>query len=65
MYRDLIMKLAPKHNPVHVEAWMRLEHDTLDCLSPSMFRHEVAIACACIDQSGQQATAELTRSMGL
>jgi hypothetical protein len=65
MYRELIKSIAPSFNPAHVEAWMRLEHDTLDCLSPRKFRSEVRVACQCIEQSTQEQTLELVRSMGL
>lgn len=37
------------YDPRHVEAWMRLECNTLDWLSRERFEREVAIACDCID----------------
>ena len=36
-------------SPVLIEAWMRLEHGTLDALSPSAFAEEARIAVACVD----------------
>ena len=48
-YSDRIRKLAPRHDPRLVEAWMRLERGTLDSLSPGQFRAEVRIACQCIN----------------
>mgnify|MGYP001616081652 CR=1 FL=1 len=35
-------------DPRHVEAWMRLEHPTLDSLSRAQFTAEVEIALQCI-----------------
>lgn len=37
------------YDPRHVEAWMRIEHGTLDALTRERFAAEVAIACDCID----------------
>ena len=52
-------------NPRHVEAWMRLEHPTLDGLSRSRFRDEVEVAIACIDRAGDDRSESLARSFGL
>ena len=30
-------------DPIHVECWMRVEHGTLDALSPAAFEREVEI----------------------
>ena len=49
----------------HVEAWMRLENVTLDGLSPSQFRGEVAFALRNVDASTPAENAALARSMGL
>ncbi len=65
MYQELIRQFAPAANPRHVEAWMRIEHPTLDHLSRDMFRHEVAIAVDCIGQAGVDQSEALSRSMGL
>ncbi len=49
----------------HVEGWMRLEHSTLDGLSPSRFAAEVAAAIACMDEAGSEQSKALARSWGL
>jgi len=48
-YGTQIRQLAPSHDPRHVEAYMRLEHGTLDRLSPRQFAADVKMAVACID----------------
>ena len=35
-------------DPAHIEAWMRVEHGTLDALSPAQFRAEVLVAIDCV-----------------
>ena len=54
MYRNLIRESAARHgcvgaNASHIEAWMRLEHGTLDGLSAAVFHAEVGAALLCID----------------
>jgi len=71
MYRDLIAKAMAAlgrtgaHPLHHVEAWMRVEHSTLDHLSPVAFRREVAIAIECCDESNVVESEGLARSFGL
>ena len=48
-YTDRIAKIAPTYDPGQIEAFMRLEHSTLDALYPAKFKREVQIACQCID----------------
>jgi hypothetical protein len=64
MYRDLIRKTAPLHDPRLIEAWMRLKHSTLDGLSPARFKREVRIAADCVD-ADPVASKELAKSFGL
>lgn len=52
-------------DPRHVEAYMRLEHGTLDALSPSRFALEVTLACSCIQMGGESAAEALAQSYGL
>jgi len=52
-------------NPDHVEAYMRLEHGTLDALSPAQFRAEVETAAACVLASSDSDNARLAWSFGL
>lgn len=59
------LKLATPYDAVVIEAWMRLEHGTLDALSPAQFRREVKVAIACIDATTPAENAALARSFGL
>jgi hypothetical protein len=49
----------------HVEAWMRLQHGTLDALSPRAFATEVRVCVECVDEAGIDRSDELARSYGL
>ena len=64
-YATLIRPLAPEYDPAHVEAWMRLEHDTLDALDATRFASEVKAAVACVLEAGTEQTDQLARSYGL
>ena len=70
MYADFIRETLAKqghigrYDPRHVEAYMRLEHSTLDGLSKSQFASEVAMAVECINAEPSQAEA-LAQSFGL
>ena len=69
-YADMIREDNAKagfiahYDPRHVEAFMRLEHGTLDGLSPAKFAAEVAVARECIDLDPVMAE-EMARSFGL
>lgn len=52
-------------DPRHIEAYMRLEHSTLDGLSVEQFRSEVATSAACIREGGTDDAEALARSYGL
>ncbi len=70
MYQQTIREMAAALgyvgvDPRHVEAWMRLEHSTLDGLSRMRFRDEVEIAIACIHRDGTQNSESLAQSFGL
>lgn len=65
MYQAQIKKLAPSHDPRHIEAFMRSEHGTLDALSPSRFRAEVKIAAMCVDEGGKDMAERIAKSYGL
>ncbi len=70
-YQNLIREEAARlgmlgrADPRHVEAWMRVEHDTLDALSPREFAAEVAIAIECAIEAGSETSERLARSLGL
>jgi len=52
-------------DPRHVEAYMRLEHSTLDGLSPAAFRREVHIGAECVDAAGLIDAESCARSFAL
>ena len=64
-YADHITTLAPGADPAHVEAWMRLEHGTLDGLSRWQFASEVQTALSCIEAAGLDECDKLAHSFGL
>jgi len=49
----------------HVEAFMRIEHKTLDGLSHQRFIDEVHSAVLCIEEAGQEEAEALAKSFGL
>lgn len=70
MYQELIREHAARLGRIgvdsrHVEAWMRVEHPTLDALGPAQFQDEVAAAIACIDTVGAEQSEALAGSFGL
>jgi hypothetical protein len=64
-YQDAIAAIAPGLDPRQVEAWMRLEHSTLDGLAPERFTSEVRVALACIAEAGSDESEALAASFGL
>ena len=64
-YKERIQALAPGFDPRHIEAFMRLEHSTLDGLSPEAFAHEVHVASVCVEFGGLTAAERLAESYGL
>ena len=69
-YGKLISETAAKSgrvdvDPRHVEAFMRLEHPTLDGLDRRQFDSEVRIAIACIDEGGLIEAEACAESFGL
>ena len=63
-YQQRIATLAPGYKPAQIEAFMRVEHSTLDGLSPQRFASEVRLACQCIDADPAMAS-RLAASFGL
>ena len=51
--------------PRYIEAYMRIEHPTLDALSKSQFRKEILISIACFDIDGIDNAEALALSFGL
>ena len=56
---------GPIFEPNHVEAYMRLEHSTLDGLSSEQFTDEVVLACECIQVAGIDEAERLAKTYGL
>lgn len=52
-------------DPRHVEAYMRLEHSTLDGLSGSQFSSEVGVGIACVRHEGLDIAERCAQSFGL
>lgn len=52
-------------DPRHAEAFIRLEHSTLDSLSRERFRTECDIAAACVDEAGPVLSEKIARSFAL
>jgi hypothetical protein len=66
MIREELARLGRvgAHPPQVIEAWMRVEHDTLDWMSKDRFRREVAIAIECADASTASENNAVARSFG-
>lgn len=54
-----------KYDPRHIEAYMRLEHSTLDGLSARQFADEVEVSRQCVDAGGSADAENLALSYGL
>lgn len=65
IYQKRIKEIAPEHDPRHIEAYMRLEHNTLDGLSYEKFKQEVAIGVECIKEAGIENAEKCAQSFGL
>ena len=64
-YQRFIAERTKDIDPRHVEAWMRLEHPTLDGLAPERFSAEIATALACMAEAGADESEALAASFGL
>ena len=64
-YQRLVADRTCDVDPRHVEAWMRLEHPTLDGLSRAEFACGIDEALACIRASGPTESEALAASFGL
>jgi hypothetical protein len=60
-----VMKSAQGFDPRHIEAYMRLQHSTLDGLSKAAFAREVRLCVECIKQGGLEAAERNAQSFGL
>lgn len=65
-YQAVIKKISGNgYDPRHIEAYMRLEHSTLDGLSRTQFAHEVRIGMDCVDEDGVENAERCAKSFGL
>jgi len=70
MYQEFIREnlarsgYVGKYQARHIEAWMRLEHGTLDALSPKQFADEVEVCRQCCD-ADPTASEQLATSLAL
>ena len=66
MIRETLAKagLVGRYDARHVEAWMRVEHSTLDWMSKDRFRSEVLIAVDCIREGGLELAEQVAISQG-
>lgn len=64
-YSELLRRLAPDHDPAHVQAWLLLRHTSLDAIASSEFAREVAFAVECIDQVELGHSDELAQALDL
>ena len=64
-YQRFIAERTKDVDPRHVEAWMRVEHPTLDGLSRREFIAEMHVALGCAIDAGPEASEALAASFGL
>ena len=64
-YQRLIAEHVTDTDPRHVEAWMRVEHPTLDGLSRSEFVRTMYEALGQVQDAGQDESEALVASLGL
>lgn len=70
MYSKIIAERMKKmgidgFDPRHIEAYMRLEHSTLDGLSSQQFDDEILIGIECIKEDGLENAEMCAKSFGL
>jgi len=64
-YQRYIAERMRDVDPRHVEAWMRIEHPTLDGLSRVQFIAAMHVALGCAIDAGPEASEALAVSFGL
>ena len=64
-YQRFIAERTRDVDPRHVEAWMRVEHPTLDGLSRVEFIDEMYAALAAAIEAGPEQSERLAASFGL
>lgn len=64
-YQRLIAERTRDVDPRHIEAWMRVEHPTLDGVSQSQFSEAMYAALATVLDAGPEQSEALAASFGL
>lgn len=64
MYRAMIAQAVPGADPALVEAWMRVEHGTLDHMDRARFAREARLAAATAAEAGADLNDAILRSYG-
>jgi hypothetical protein len=64
-YQRYIAERTKDVDPRHIEAWMRLEHGTLDGLSEQQFADAMSAALAAAIEAGPTESEALAASFGL
>jgi hypothetical protein len=64
-YQRRIAERTRDVDPRHVEAWMRLEHPTLDGLSAAELERAIQEALECVRAAGATESEALAASFGL
>lgn len=68
IYQEAIQRQYPElteRECAYVEAWMRLEHPSLNGVSPDTFRREVNLSVICLRQVALEENEALALSFGL
>lgn len=65
IYADIFRKAQPEFPPHQIEAFVRLEHGTLDHMDAAALEREAAIAADCIREAGPEQAEALAVSLGL
>jgi hypothetical protein len=63
--QDLARRGRTDLDPRHIEAYMRLEHSTLDGLNEIRFRKEITVSILCINLDGLKNAESCAKSFGL
>ena len=61
---NILIGRIGEQDPAIVEAWMRVEHGTLDALSRDQFRREVSLSLDCAAACTPEQNIEVARSCG-
>lgn len=64
-YAEIFRQLQPEFPPHQIEAFVRLEHGTLDHMDVSALEREAAIAAECIRTAGPEMAEACAASLGL